>query len=214
MSGNADTAVDILNRQFFLDYPTEAIEQIEELEPSEAALYLADQSIPLIISILRRLTSDVASAIFCQLPDPLIQKLLVESNPNEMVSLLGQMNEDERERCLSLVDPSIKKDFETLAAYPENSAGRLMDARFHVFRENMEVRQCLRRLRTLKYKSTRTIFLVNSENRLSARVDMRDLALAEPLQLLSELAFPIRTVVNPTDPQEEVVEKLEEFKLS
>ena len=42
---------------------------------------------------------------------------------------------------------------------------------------------------------------------------MQDLALAEPMQLLSELSFPIRTVINPTDPQEEVVAKLEEFKL-
>ena len=215
MTGNATAVVDILNRQFLLDYPSEAIEQIEEMEPAAAGLYLADQSIPLIVSILKGLTPDVASLVFTQLPDSVIQKLLLESNPNEMVTLLGQMNVDDRERCLSLVDPSIKKDFEIMAAYPENSAGRLMDTRFNVFRENMEVRQCLRRLRTLKYKSARrTLFLVNSENQLSSRVDMQDLALAEPLQLLSELSFSIRTVINPTDPREEVVAKLEEFKLS
>lgn len=215
MSGNATTAIDVLNRQFLLDYPTEAVEQIEELEPAVAGSYLADQSIPLILSTLKRLTPNIASSVFSHLPDPVIQSLMIESNPNEMVTLLGQMNEGERERCLSLVDPSIKKDFEVMAAYPDNSAGRLMDTRFHVFRENMEVRQCLRRLRTLKYKSTRrTLFLVNSENQLISRVDMQDLALAEPMQLLSELSFPIRTVVNPTDSREEVVAKLEEFKLS
>ena len=214
MTGNATAAVDLLNRQFLLDYPSEAIEQIEGLEPAVAGLYLADQSIPLIISILKRLTPDIASSIFIQLPDPVIRNLMIESNPNEMVTLLGQMNEGERERCLSLVDPSIKKDFATMATYPDNSAGRLMDTRINIFRENMEVRQCLRRLRTFRYKSTRTIFLVNSENQLSSRVNMQDLALAEPTQLLSELSFPIRTVVNPTDPREEVVAKLEEFKLS
>ena len=214
MTGNATTAVDILNRHFLLEYPSEAIEQIEGLEPAVAGLYLADQSIPLILSILKRLTPNIASSVFSYLPEPVIQKLMIESNPNEMVTLLGQMTEDERERCLSLVDPSIKKDFEVMAAYPDDSAGRLMNTRFHTFREGMEVRQCLRRLRTLKYKSTRTIFLVNSENQLSSRVNMQDLALAEPMQLLGELSYPIRTMVNPTDPREEVVEKLEEFKLS
>ena len=213
MTGNFHTTVDALNRQFLLDYPSEAVEQIEEMEPAAAGLFLADQSIPLILSILKRLTPDIASSVFSQFPAPVIQKLLIESNPNEMVTLLGQMDESERERCLSLVDPSIQKDFKVMAAYPDNSAGRLMDTRFHVFRETMEVRQCLRRLRTLKYKSTQTIFLVNSENQLSSRINMQDLALAEPLQLLRELSFPIRTVVNPTDSREEVVAKLEEFKL-
>lgn len=214
MTGNAHTAVYALNRQFLLDYPSEAIDQIEELEPAMASLFLADQSIPLILSILGRLTPDIASSVFIHLPDSIIQKLIVESNPNEMVTLLGQIYEEKKERCLSLVHPSIKKDFEVMAAYPDNSAGRLMDTRFNVFRENMEVKQCLRRLRTLKYKSKRTIFLVNSENKLNSRVDMQDLALAEPLQLLSELSFPIRTFANPTDPREEVVAKMENFKLS
>ncbi len=214
MTGNATIAIDVLNRQFLLEYPSEAVEQIEGLEPAMAGLYLAKQSIPLILSTLRRLTPDIASSIFSQLPDHVIQKLLVESNPNEMVTLLGQMTEEERKRCLSLVDSSIKKDFETLGAYPENSAGRLMDTRINIFRENIEVRQCLRRLRTFRYKSARTIFLVNSENQLRSRVNMQDLALAEPLQLLRELSFPVRTYVNPMDPRQEVVEKLEEFKLS
>ncbi|MDH5762774.1 MAG: magnesium transporter [Nitrospinota bacterium] len=214
MTGSTTTVVQALNRQYLLDYPSEAIEQFEAMEPAQAGEYLAHQSIPLILTIFKRLTPDIASSIFNQLPNSIIQKLLVESNPVEMVTLLGQMKEEERERYLSLVDSSIKNDFKAMAAYPDDSAGRLMDTRFHVFRENMEVRQCLRRLRTLKYKSTRTIFLVNSENQLSSRVNMQDLALAEPLTLLSELAFPIRTVVNPTDSREEVVSKLEEFKLS
>ena len=214
MTGNANTAVDALNRQFLLDYPSEAIEQIEALEPAAAGLLLSSQSTPLTLSILKSLTPNIAASIFSQLPDTVIQKLLIASNPNEMVTLLCQMDETEKEHCLSLVDTTIRNDFIAMAAYPDDSAGRLMDTRFHIFRENMEVRQCLRRLRTLNYKSTRTIFLVDSENQLSARVDMQDLALAEPLQLLSELSFPVRTVANPTDPREEVVAKLEEFKLS
>ena len=214
MTGNANTAVCALNRQFLLDYPSEAVEQIEELEPTVAGLSLADQSIPLILSILKRLTPNIASSIFSHFPESVIQKLLMESNPNEMVTLLEQMSEEEKERCLSLVDPAIKEDFKVMATYSENSAGRLMDTRFHAFRESMEVRQCLRRLRTLKNKNARTIFLVNSENQLTSRVNMQDLALAEPMQLLSELSFPIRTAINPTDPREEIVAKLEEFKLS
>jgi len=51
MTGNATVAVDVLNRQFLLDYPLEAIEQIEEIDPAVVGLYLADQSIPLVLSL-------------------------------------------------------------------------------------------------------------------------------------------------------------------
>ncbi|NIQ03745.1 MAG: hypothetical protein GWM98_28185, partial [Nitrospinaceae bacterium] len=159
MAGNVTTAVDALNRRFLLDFPSETIEQMEEMEPAVAAAFLAHQSIPLILSYLKSMTPNIASSIFSRFPDRVLQKILIEANPNEMVTLLGQMDAEDRERCLGLVDPAIKRDFESMAAYPENSAGRLMDTRFHVFRENMEVRQCLRRLRTLRYKSTRSIFL-------------------------------------------------------
>jgi magnesium transporter len=131
-----------------------------------------------------------------------------------MITLLGKFEDAERSRFLSLVDSTIQDDFKTMMSYSEDSAGRLMETRTHVFREKMSVRQCLKRLRQLKFKPTRTLFLVNNQNKLVSRVEMQDLALAEPLQTLNELAQPLKAFVSPTDPKEEIVSKMEEFKIS
>ncbi|MBC8283745.1 MAG: magnesium transporter [Nitrospinae bacterium] len=214
MTGNSNTVIEALDRQFFMDHPSEAIKELELFDPQLSGKLLSNQPIYLVANTLELLSPDVTSSIFSCLPEPVIKSLLEESNPNLMVGLLGKFEDDERNRLLSLIDPYIQNDYRTMMSYAEDSAGRLMDTRSHVFRESMTVRQCLKRLRELKFKPTRTLFLVDSNNKLVSRVEMQDLALAEPLQEIRELAKPLLAFVNPTDPKEEVVSKMEEFKIS
>jgi magnesium transporter len=214
MTGNANLVTETLNRQFLTDYPSEAVEELELFTPQESAGLLSRQPTPLIANILEILSPDIAASIFSYLPNSVMQAVLTEANPILMITLLGKFEDAERSRFLSLVDSTIQDDFKTMMSYSEDSAGRLMETRTHVFRENMSVRQCLKRLRQLKFKPTRTLFLVNNQNKLVSRVEMQDLALAEPLQTLNELAQPLKAFVSPTDPKEEIVSKMEEFKIS
>ena len=214
MTGNANVVTEALNRQFFMDYPSEAVEALELFDPQESSRLLSNQPTSLITNMLEILSPDIAASIFSNLPNPVIQAVLTEANPSLMINLLGKFEEEQRNGFLSLVDSAIQNDFKAMMSYSEDSAGRLMDTRSHVFRESMSVRQCLKRLRQLKFKPTRTLFLVNNQNKLVSRVEMQDLALAEPLQTLNELAQPLKAFVNPTDPKEEVVSKMEAFKIS
>ncbi len=214
MAANVDFAVESLNRQFFLDYPSEAVKELELFDPKMSGKLLSRLPITLVSNILELLSPDAVAPIFSCMSDSAIRALLKEANPNFIVNLLGKFEEEEKARFLSLVDLSIQNDFKTMMSYREDSAGSLMDTRSHVFREDMNVKQCLRRLRQLKYKPTRTLFLVNKHNKLVSRLEMQDLALAEPMQELKQLAQNLKAFVTPTDPREEVVSKMEEFKLS
>ncbi|PIR00988.1 MAG: magnesium transporter [Nitrospinae bacterium CG11_big_fil_rev_8_21_14_0_20_45_15] len=214
MSGKANHAIDTLNRQFFIDHPSEAVEVLELLDPNVSAKILSCQQIYLVANILGFLSPDLAASVFSNFSDDVSKAVLENANPSLMTELLGKLEETERNRLLALVDTGIQNDFKTLMSYPEDSAGRLMETRFYVFRENMSVRHCLRRLRKQTHRPSRTLYLVNGQNKLVSRVEMQDFALAEPLQALSELAKPIKAFVNPTDPKEEVVEKMEIYKLS
>ena len=214
MTNEADIVIDTLNHQFLSEFPSEAVNVLELFDPAVSASLLSSQPIPMIGNVLELLSPDTTAPIVKNFPDSINKALLSEGNPNLMVKLLGSLEDDERNRLLSLVGPSIHKDYMSMMSYAEDSAGRLMDTRFHVFRESMSVRQCLKRLHELKFKPTRTLFLVNNQNKLVSRVEMQDLALAEPMQELKELAQPLQAFVNPTDPKEEVVSKMEEFKIS
>ncbi len=214
MAGNANVVIETLNRQFLTNYPSEACEELELFDPQLSAKLLSTQPTSLIANMLEILSPDIAASIFKSFPNSVIQAVLTEASPNLMINLLGKFEEDEKNRYLSLVSSYIQNDYKTMMSFSDSSAGRLMDTRSHVFRESMSVRQCLKRLRQLKFKPTRTLFLVNDKNKVVSRLEMQDLALAEPLQELSELAQPLKAFVNPTDPREEVVSKMEEHKLS
>lgn len=214
MENEATIAINELNRQFFSDHPGEAVKKLEELEAKEAASLLNSQSNAIITSMMERLTPEFAAAILTLLsPDQLVS-FLEESNPNLIITILGQLEVEDKERYLSKVSPPVQKELRILISYPDNSAGRLMDTRTHAFRDTMSVWQCLKRIRQLKFKPTRTLFLVNADNQLTSQMEIRDLAIADPGQLLRDLAIPLRSVIYPTDPREEIVAKLEEFKLS
>jgi magnesium transporter len=214
MTGNANAVIETLNRQFLMDYPSEAVEALELFDHQESSRLLSNQPTSLITNILEILSPDIAASIFSYFPNSVIQAVLTEANPNLMTNLLGKFEEEQRNGFLSLVDSAIQNDFKTMMSYSEDSAGRLMDTRSHVFRESMSVRQCLKRLRQLKFKPTQTLFLVNDQNKLVSRAEMQDLALAESMQELNELAQPLKAFVSPTDPKEEVVSKMDEFKIS
>jgi magnesium transporter len=88
-----------------------------------------------------------------------------------------------------------------------------METRVGVYRSSMTVAQALERLRQSRLRGLHTIFLVDDDNRLSAKIIIHDLAVADLHSTLGEIAEPARVVVQATAPREEVVEVLESTRL-
>jgi magnesium transporter len=214
MSGNAARAVEVLNRRFFVDHPAEAAWRIEEMPRAEAAAALAGQSVEELVPMWCRLAPDVSASLLDHLPEAMARGLLSEMLPNEAIRLLGVMQEEQREKYLGLLEPEIRDELKALMAYPEDCAGRLMDTRVTAFRESMLVGGALDILRRARVKTTRSLFLIDDENKLTAKVAIQDLAVADPDQRLADLAEPVSASVNPLAPQKEVAETLERFKLA
>ena len=98
-------------------------------------------------------------------------------------------------------------------AYPPGSAGRVMDTRIPSFRGEQAVALTLEQLRQSKPKDLRELFIVDSERRLIGVVDIQALMIAEPIDLLKEIARAPSAAVSPFDDREEVAEKLRDFHL-
>ncbi len=214
MPQNADNAVDALSRHYLLDYPWDAAQRIEEMEAQDAANVLGKQPADVQLPVWRRLAPNVAAEILLLLPEKLTRSLLSELRPNEAVQLLGLLNEAESERVMGILRPQIQNELRRLQGYPDNTAGRLMDTRVATFRSSMKVAQALDALRKARTQTTRSLFLIDDLNRLSARVGIQDLAIADPEETLESLAQPVAAAVNVMAPQSEVAELLERFKLA
>jgi magnesium transporter len=210
MSAGAETAVAALNLRFLLDYPREAARRIEEMPAREVSEMLAVQPLHAVLPVWHSLATDVEQAVFTELPEPRAGELLGEMEPARSAALLNRLEEDEREHYWGLLNAQAAAEIRALMAYQPDSAGQLMDPRVPSFRGELTAQEALARLRRTKWRGLRELYIVDEDGRLDGRVDIQDLALAEPGLMLTRIARKIADAVQDTAPREEVVEKMQQ----
>ncbi len=140
-------------------------------------------------------------------------QVLTEASPRVAVLLLAQLGDEDREVLLGSMAPGLRADLERQLTYPEDSAGRLMDTNFITFTPDETVGQALNELRASGLRRQRTVYVVDQDNRLSARVDVQDLALGEPEATVATLMAPVVATVDPLAAREDIVEILNEHRI-
>jgi magnesium transporter len=210
MSAGAETAVAALNLRFLLDYPREAARRIEEMPAREVSEMLAVQPLHAVLPVWHSLATDVEQAVFTELPEQRAGELLGEMEPARSAALLNRLEEDEREHYWGLLNAQAAAEIRALMAYQPDSAGQLMDPRVPSFRGELTAQEALARLRRTKWRGLSELYIVDEDGRLDGRVDIQDLALAEPGLMLTRIARKIADAVQDTAPREEVVEKMQQ----
>jgi magnesium transporter len=214
MTGNIDVAVDALNRRFFIDHPSEAAERLETMPNDEAISVLANHTVRVFLPAWRKLAPNTAASLLDRLSLAQASELLGELPPNEALQVLGLLEEEKQTQLLNSLEPSVAKDLRALMAYPPDTAGRLMDTRFSALRSSWTAREALEFLRKNSVKATRSLFLIDDENHLKAKVAIQDVAVADGDVKLDSIAQPLLASVEPIAPQSEVVAALEKYKLA
>ena len=209
MSADALPAVAALNQRFLLDYPGDAARELESMPAEEAAALLAPHVPRAVVRAWEALAADFARAVLEHLPEALAQRVLAEAEPAVSAAVLTQLEPAEREKLLSKLDKEVARELRELAEYPQDCAGRLMDARVIPLRAGMTVSEAIERLRAVRRGSLRELYVVDDAGRLAGRVEMQDLALAERDRPLAEIMHGVIAVVRDLDPREEVVEILQ-----
>jgi magnesium transporter len=209
MNAGASAAVAALNLRFLLDYPREAARHLEAMPVQEISSMLAEQPLHAVVPVWSNLATDVEQAVFSELPEPRAAPLLAELEPARSAALLNRLDEESRARYKSLLAPQVSAEIDALMHYPPDSAGQLMDPRVFAFRADLTAQEALTRLRRGKRRGLRELFLVDEDGRLDGRVEIEDLALAEPDQILARISHKIADAVRDTDPREDVVEKMQ-----
>lgn len=202
-----------LTRRFILDHPTDATKIIERSDLSTIAEVLARQPLFAQLPLWSRLVPNIASQLLLALPEALATQLLSELLPHHAVKILSQFNDTQQKTYLDNMGPAIQKELTTLMSYPENCAGYLMDTRIMHFRGDMTVEETLQKLRKHKLKTTKVIFLVDGEGRLTSKVLIQDIATADLETCLEDIAKPTSMAVKGTTPIEEVADLFSEQKL-
>jgi magnesium transporter len=203
-----------LSQRFLLDFPYEAARLLEALPADEAASTLAIQPAHAALPAWERLSADVALDLLARLPSALACHLLAEAEPIVSVAVLRQLDGPERDAWLQQLGPEVGSELRGLLDYPADSAGSMMDPRISPLHTGMSVAQAINRLRQIRRTGLRELFVIDDAGRLCGRVEMQDLALAEPALPLADITRGVLAVAQDLDPREDVVETLQQHPIT
>lgn len=198
-----------LTQRFLLDYPHEAARLFESMPAAEAAALLATQPPHAALRAWQSLAPDVALDVLESLPEPMATHLLAEAEPLASIAVLTQIDPPKREAWLQRLHTEIASELRGLLAYPEDSAGRMMDTRVSPLHKGMSVAEAIDRLRHIRRTGLRELFVVDDAGHLAGCVEMQDLALAERALPLASITRGVTAFVSDLDPREDVVEMLQ-----
>ena len=213
MASETSKVVEVLNRHFLQDYPVDAAIYLESMAATDILPALKEQPAQVLAPVWSKLVPRVAATLTTLLPKTLATQVLTEIAPDNAVRILFQMAEKARQEHLELLDTATRNEITRLMSYPENSAGRIMDTRVPSYRGSMRVEETLNALRRTKMKTARSLFIVDSDGRITARVLLQDLALADPSATLDSLSSRVRATVQVLATHEEVADALAKHAL-
>src|SRR6185436_16018097 len=205
--------LDAVNRQFLLQHPAQAADLIDGFGRGAAVELLTDHQADALAAIWRHLSPARIDEIVPELPEKLLRLTLQTLDPSVLAVSLPRLSDESAQRCLDLLPRRVSGEVRRLMDYPAGSAGRVMDSRVPSFRGDQTAAAALEQVRLTKPRDLRQLFIVDAERRLSGTVDLQDLLVAEPTDLLKEIARPPAATVSPFDDREEVAQRLRDFHL-
>ena len=159
------------------------------------------------------LSASSALAVFKLLDDERRAGVLSHASRRLALLLLSELSADERLAQLEALPAPVRDDLTLLLEFQEDSAGRLMDRPLDAMRGGMTKREALEQIRASSFSRLRSFYVVDEANRLTGKVDMQALALADDHQRLNEILVAPEGVVSMTAKRQEIVDQLERYRV-
>lgn len=174
--------------------PGEAAEALTALEPEKRHRAVQALEPSVAADVLEAMRDDVAADVVSRMEVKASAAIVREMKSDEEVDLLQEIAPEKAEAILALVDREEARSVRELLAYPEDTAGGLMQSELIAIREHRtagEVVQDLR-ARASEYQDypASYLYVVDDQNHLDGVVSLRAL-------LLCEESTPIASIANP-----------------
>jgi magnesium transporter len=200
-------------------------EVAEELHPATVAEFTEGLDDGEIWGVLDAVRVERQAEIFPYYPMPRQVSLMRAADRQHLGGLIEWMAPDSRDDLLRELDPEFvedilplvakaeRHDIRLLLSCPEGSAGSMMTTEYASLPAEITAGEAIARLRSQapNSESIYYIYVLDGERRLLGFVSLRDLILAKPTSLVSDLMQKDVITVRMDDPRERVVEQLARF---
>lgn len=158
--------------------------------------------------------SNTRTAIYRQIDDNEIKRLIERMPPDEAVWILDDMSDRRLKRVLDLLDPKKAFRIRELQKHDRHSAGRLMTNEFFAFHMNTTIGEVAAHIRDNPgIELTRAIFVLNDLGELCGFVPDRNLIVNPHYLPIRQVMRPILHKVSTEVSRDEVVDLIERYKI-
>jgi magnesium transporter len=142
-----------------------------------------------------------------------MSSLLEEMASDNRVDLLKRLDENVVQELLPLIAKAERHDIVTLLSYPEHSAGSVMTTEYASLPADITASEALSRLRSVAPDNEMIyyIYVIGPERHLTGFISLRDLILARPNALVSDLMERDVISARVDEDQEEVANKIARY---
>ncbi|MBI4580577.1 MAG: magnesium transporter [Planctomycetes bacterium] len=175
--------------------------------------------------VFRILPREFAADVFEYMPFEAQEPLLKELGQEHVAAVLNQMDPDDRtslleelpgqvtQRLISLLSPEERRIATTLLGYPEDSVGRRMTPDYVAVRSDWTVGAVMDHIRQVGHdkETLNVIYVIDGQGRLVDDIRLRELVLADPATLLSEIMDNQVSYLDARQDQEEAVRMCQEL---
>lgn len=196
-------------------HPVLVAELLEQLDPGDVwkILYLAE--LDLRVEIFENISLRRQTELVETLDSGRLSELLENMSADDRVDLLTRMPQGRREDVLRMIAQAERNDIRRLLSYDEDSAGSLMTTEYASLPADITVRDALNRLREQAPNSETIyyVYILNANRRLEGLVSLRELILARPEAVVSEIMQRDVVRLNVRQEREVVAQELARYDL-
>ena len=208
---NAEEPIHKLNKTFLVDFPESAARKLEKIDEEDAAEIFASQQPNIISGVMNKMSPGTVASILKKIPRDLAAQAISTMDTGISITQLNGMTKEEREDYFSHREKITAQEFKALLDYPENSVGRQMSPEFSACSRHLTVDEAMDLLRRQDTGNIKHLFLLDDSMQLDSILDIHQMVLANGDEKLSNLSRPVVAFVNAV---EEVIEKLDKFKVA
>lgn len=196
-------------------YPADLADIISDLSRPESSKFLESLDIETLADTLEEVEPDFQASLVESMPDEKVADVLEEMAPDEAADLLAELPEERSEELLNLMEDEEAEDVRKLLAYPEESAGGIMNTEFMTVPPDLTAEQAIALVRETAHEAEMIyyIYVTDSEGKLVGVLSLRELVLTKPETLISEVMHTRIIAVGLFDSQDEVAQAISKYGL-
>ena len=181
-----------------------------------------------LVKIFRLLNKDIAADVFSYIETDKEAEIISSLTEKEAVDIINDMAADDAtdlmdevpanvvHRLLKKVDPETRRDINQLLKYPDNSAGSIMTVEYLDFKEDLTIKEALKKIRN-EYDEKETInicYVIDNKRKLIGKVTLKDLVINSDDKLIKDIMIDDIRSVNTLMDQEEVAKIIQDYDIT